>query len=54
MRKAVTDPAKKPEAVSPSEALALLIDQRFTKEQYFAIREQSKKKNNLLIQSFHL
>lgn len=44
MRKAVRDPAKKPEAVSPSEALALLLDQGLTKEQYFAIGAQSKKK----------
>lgn len=38
MRKAVTDPVKKPEG----DALALLIDQRFTKKQYFPIRERER------------
>lgn len=48
MHKAVTDPVKKPEG----DALALLIDQRFTKKQYFPIREREsikkKKKNNAI------
>jgi len=44
VRTALDAPIKKAKAISVNEALALLLDQRFTKEQYCAIKDQCKKK----------
>jgi len=38
----------KAKTLSSNEALALPLDQHFTKDQYLAIREQSKKKKHAI------
>jgi len=45
IRKVLSEPIAKPTKVSANEALALLLDQGLTKQQYVAVREQTK--NNI-------
>ena len=45
MRKICTEHSQKPIALSADEALAFFLDNNFTKEQYNAIRQESKLRN---------